>query len=88
MTYSHNPNGEWTAKHQMTMNGKRDGFTLSDFRACEKSARMKRGRATAIIEEVRSAVLRWQDFATHAQVTDNWVPQIQNSFRLEIPNGS
>jgi hypothetical protein len=49
---------------------------------------MKRGRATAIIEEVRSAVLRWQDFATHAQVTDNWVPQIQNSFRLEIPNGS
>lgn len=88
MTYSHNPSGEWTAKHQMTMNGKRDGFILSDFRACEKSALMKRGRAIAIIEEVRSAVLRWQDFAAQAQVTDNWVSQIQNSFRLEIPNGS
>jgi serine/threonine-protein kinase HipA len=88
MTYSHNPNGEWTAKHQMTMNGKRDDFTLSDFRACEKSALLKRGRSTAIIDEVRSAVLRWQEFATQARVTDNWASQIQNSFRLEIPKTS
>jgi hypothetical protein len=29
------------------MNGKRDGFTLADFRACAKSALMKRGRAEA-----------------------------------------
>lgn len=87
MTYSHNPIGDWTSKHQMTMNGKRDGFTLADFRACEKSAMMKRGRAAAIIEEVRSAVRRWPDFAAHAQVTDTWASHIQNNFRLEIPKG-
>jgi serine/threonine-protein kinase HipA len=59
--YSYNPTGDWTARHQMTMNGKHDGFTLADFRACAKSALMKRGRAEAIVEEVRAAVAKWPD---------------------------
>ncbi len=58
ITYSYNPTGSWTATHQMTMNRKRDGFTVADFRACAKSALMKRGRAEAIVEEVRAAVAR------------------------------
>jgi hypothetical protein len=33
------------------MNGKRDGFTLADFRTCAKSALRKRGRAEGIVEE-------------------------------------
>ena len=45
MTYSYNPSGSWTAAHQMTLNGKRDGFTLEDFEACAKASLMKRGRA-------------------------------------------
>jgi serine/threonine-protein kinase HipA len=65
--YSYNPAGDWTARHQMTMNGKRDGFTLADFRACAKSALMKRGRAEAIVEEVRAAVAQWPAYAEQAQ---------------------
>lgn len=45
LTYSYQPSGKWTSSHQMTMNGKRSGFTLADFKACAKSASMKRGRA-------------------------------------------
>jgi phosphoserine phosphatase len=45
-----------------------DGFTLADFRACAKSALMKRGRAEAIVEEVRAAVTKWPDYAEQAQV--------------------
>jgi serine/threonine-protein kinase HipA len=37
----------------MTMNGKRDGFALADFRACAKTALMNRGRAETIVQEVR-----------------------------------
>lgn len=85
VTYSYNPTGDWTATHQMTMNGKRDGFTLSDFRACAKSALMKRGRAEAIIEEVRAAVVQWPDYAEQARVANTWRKQIQNSFRLDLP---
>ena len=32
MTYSYNPSGAWTARHQMTLNGKRDDFDLEDFK--------------------------------------------------------
>jgi len=68
----------------MMMNGKRDGFTLADFRACAKSALMKRGRAEAIIEEVRAAAAKWPDYAEQAQVTNDWLKQIQRSLRLEF----
>ncbi len=84
VTYSHNPTGAWTATHQMTMNGKRDGFTLADFRACAKSALMKRGRAETILAGVSAAVGRWRKFAETAGVAVSWRKQIQESFRLSI----
>ena len=83
--YSYNPTGDWTARHQMTMNGKRDGFTLADFRVCAKSALMKRGRAEAIVEEVRAAVAKWPDYAEQAQVMNDWRKQIQCNLRLDLP---
>ena len=85
MTYSYNPSGAWTATHQMTMNGKRDGFTLADFRACAKSALMKRGRAEAIVEEVRAAVARWPEYAEQARVADSWREQVGRHLRLSFP---
>ena len=87
VTYSYNPSGDWTATHQMSMNGKRDGFTLADFRACAKSALMKRGRAEVIVEEVRAAVSRWPDYAEQAQVMNNWRKQIQKNLRLDLARG-
>jgi serine/threonine-protein kinase HipA len=84
VTYSFNPDGDWTATHQMTMNGKRDGFTLADFRVYAKSAMMKRGRAETIIEEVRAAVVKWPDYAEQAQVVSNWRKQIQKNLRLDL----
>lgn len=85
MSYSYNPSGLWTATHQMTMNGKRDRFTMADFRACARSASMKRGRAEAIVDEVRAAVQRWPDYAEKAGVMDTWREQIQANLRLDLP---
>jgi len=85
VTYSYNPAGSWSAMHQMTMNGKRDGFTLADFRACAKAALMKRGRAEAILEGVCAAVAKWPDYAEQAQVVSAWRKQIQGNHRLGIP---
>jgi serine/threonine-protein kinase HipA len=84
MTYSFNPAGDWTARHQMTMNGKRENFTMEDFRACAKNAIMKRGRAEAIVKEVQAAVAKWVEFAEAAQVTNTWRQQIQKNLRLII----
>jgi serine/threonine-protein kinase HipA len=84
--FSFNPRGAWTASHQMTLNGKRDGFTMDDFRSCAKVASMKRGRAATILEEVRAATRRWPEFAAQAQVTEVWRDQIQRSHRLSFPS--
>jgi serine/threonine-protein kinase HipA len=68
--------------HQMTMNGKRDGFTREDFAMCAKAAVMKRGRAETIIEEVRAAVNRWPEFSAEARLGGAWRKGIQANHRL------
>jgi serine/threonine-protein kinase HipA len=85
VTYSYNPSGSWTATHQMTLNGKRDDFSVADFDACAKAAIMKRGRASTILDEVRAAVQRWPEFAAAAQLSDITRDKIQNTHRLNIP---
>jgi serine/threonine-protein kinase HipA len=85
VSYSYNPAGAWTDRHQMTLNGKRDGFTLADFQACAKAALMKRGRAEVILEEVRAAVARWPEFADQAVVVPAWRDQIRQNLRLTLP---
>ena len=85
VTYSFNPTGLWTATHQMTLNGKRDGFVQEDFAACAKAAVMKRGRAATIIEEVRAAVQCWPDFAAEARLADDWRDKIQKTHRMTFP---
>ena len=84
ITYSYNPEGAWTSQHQMSMNGKRDGFTLEDFRACAKSAVMKRGRAETIVKEVTEVVANWGEYADKAGVEAGWRDQIQGNFRLGL----
>lgn len=81
--YSYNPQGAWTATHQMTINGKRDGFTHADFSACAQVAFLKRGRCEALLEEVRTAVTRWSQFATAARLSDQETQSIARTHRLD-----
>lgn len=83
LTYSYNPAGAWTASHQMSLNGKRDGFTLEDFKACARAASMKRGRAEAIVGEVVRTVSHWRDYADGAGVPPDMRDGIQRALRLE-----
>lgn len=85
VTYSYNPAGQWTAAHQMTINGRNDGFTIDDFRACAKAVSMKRGRAETIVEEVRQVVSRWNDYADEAGVDPAQRDRIQAALRLVLP---
>ncbi|MEZ5346961.1 MAG: type II toxin-antitoxin system HipA family toxin [Pyrinomonadaceae bacterium] len=84
MTYSHNPNGIWTSRHQMKLNGKRDDFELEDFKTCAKTVSMKRGRAEEILKEVQSAVSKWPDFAEDSGVDYETAVKIGRSHRLDL----
>lgn len=83
MTYSFEPGGGWTSSHQMTLNGKQDGFVLDDFKACAKTVSMKRGRAEKIIGEVREVVKHWRDYAEESGVLPEHRDRIYTALRLE-----
>ena len=84
MTYSYNPKGDWTGTHQMTLNGKRDHFTMDDFRACAKTISLKHGQAEAIVAEVTEAVRRWGEFAADAGVSGDTAEKIRRAHRVKI----
>jgi len=88
MIYSYNPSGDWTAQHQMSLNGKRDGFTIEDFRAAAETASMKRGRAETIVGEVIDAVSCWREFADEAGVDPQQIDSIAAAHRLGLTDAS
>lgn len=85
VTYSYNPAGMWTARHQMTLNGKQDGFALEDFRVCEKVAGLRRGRSATILEEVTAVARNWAVYAGRAGVSPDQQEGIQATLRLALP---
>ncbi len=84
VTYAYNPQGEWTARHQMTINGKTEDFTLEDFRACARVAGLKRGRDREILREVTAAVKEWSHFADIAGVATQQRDQIASTHVLAV----
>jgi serine/threonine-protein kinase HipA len=82
MTYSYQPSGQWTSSHQMTINGKQDGFLLEDFEQCGKAAMLKRGQYKTILREIREVVLNWRDYADEVGVAPDQRDKIQKTLRL------
>jgi len=82
VTYSYNPGGVWTSRHQMSVNGKRDQFELADLVACARTAGLKRGRAASLLEEVLVAARRWKEHAASAGVSASEAAKIESVFRL------
>jgi len=78
--FSHNPAGKWTNRHQMTLNGKRDNFTLQDIIAVGESIDIPKPKA--VIREVRDAVERWPEFARKAGVSKDRTDAIRKYHRL------
>lgn len=64
VTFAHNPKGEWTHQHLMSINGKFKDFSEQDLLA--EAERFAIGTAPAVIDQVRAAILRWSVFAERA----------------------
>jgi serine/threonine-protein kinase HipA len=84
VTWAYNPTGDWTSRHQMTVNGKRDGFEVDDLIACGKAGGVQSRRFRPLLQQVHDAVSRWPEFATAAAVKPEWIAQIGDSHRLEL----
>ena len=73
--YAHNPKGQWTSQHQMTINGKRDHISIEDLIMVAKTVGCSDPQV--IIEVVMSAVKRWPEFAEAAKLNKEIMREIQ-----------
>ena len=74
--YAHNPEGDWTSRHQMSVHGKRIGITDEDILSCATFANLRPRKAKAVLDEVKDAVRAWPRFAAEAEVRDEFVAAI------------
>lgn len=79
VTYAHNPAGKWTNAHQMSINGKLDGFTLEDMVVVGESIRLP--NPAAVVAEIGEAVGRWPEFAKKAGLRDGLTTEIGRNHR-------
>ena len=74
--YAYNPQGDWTSRHQMSVNGRRIGVTDEDILACARFANMRERKARAVLDEVKDAVRAWPRFAAEAEVPGDFADAI------------
>jgi len=84
VTFSYQPSGDWTHAHQMTLQGKRDGFTLEDFKAAGKAVGLVRGRAERIVREVQEVVAMWTQYAEQVGLDDIVQRKIDGNLRRQL----
>lgn len=84
VTYAYNPQGLWTGRHQMTLAGKRDDFTVSDLLQFAAVAGIRRAAASRLLRELHAAVRRWPEFAEQAGVNGETMRTIHGALRLDL----
>ena len=84
IAYAWAPRGEWTSRHQMSVNGRRNRFEREDFIALANVAGIKKARANRMVDNVIETVRRWPSFAEKAGVADARVAEIQASHRTDL----
>jgi serine/threonine-protein kinase HipA len=85
VAYNYNPSGDWTSRHQMSLAGKRDAFTVEDLRQVGRVATLKRGAPERILEEVRTVVSQWPRYADGVGVDERHIRRITPNLRLNLP---
>jgi len=78
--YAYNPSGEWTSRHQMSINGERDNFLKEDLISVGKEMNIK--SSARIIDETVEVVSGWPNFAKDAGVESSHIKSIGKSHRL------
>lgn len=81
VTYSHNPAGQWTNQHQMSINGKLDNFLLTDLIAVGEGISLPRPRD--IVCEILNFVRLWPTYAREAGLNKESTSEIGRYHRLE-----
>jgi serine/threonine-protein kinase HipA len=85
LTYAYNPSGAWTGTHQMTLNGKRDGFHYEDLETFAVTSGLKKAKTRSLFAEVAVALEKWPRLANQAGVPQGQAEAIRSTLRTGIP---
>ena len=80
MGYAYNPNGGWTATHQMSINGKFDDITRQDLLSFAHQNNIK--DASLIIDEISEIASCWPHIAHECGVPSEMTDAIVSNFCL------
>jgi serine/threonine-protein kinase HipA len=80
--WSYNSKGQWTNRHQMSINGKTDGFGRQDLFDVARRFNIK--KPEDILYSVGSAVRQWPEFASEAGVPPVRIATVSASHRLNL----
>lgn len=82
VSWAYNPQGNWTSKHQMSINNKWDNITRDDLTTVARNMNIK--HSNEIIEQVIHAVNLWRNFAQQLDIPEPTITQIENTLQLKL----
>ena len=80
VTHAHNPQGEWTNQHLMSVNGKFDDIHRADLLVV--ADRFSVPRAAKLLDDVKAAVAHWPAFAREAGVPAAETNRVAKDFQV------
>lgn len=80
ITYANDAENRWLARHQMSMNGKTEGFELEDFYASGKHMNLTKRKVEKILTEVQSAMREWETCAECAYLDEKKKNLLEQQF--------
>lgn len=83
LTYANDKENLWLKSHQMSMNGKTEGFGLEDFYEAGRHMNLTKRKAEKILTEVKTAVREWESCAESAFLDEKEMDFIKGQF-LEL----
>lgn len=82
MVWAYNSQGAWTNRHQMSVNGKRNGFERADLMAAAEQFGIK--GASETLRKVADAVAHWPMFAKECGVNSSLLRKISETHRTTL----
>jgi len=82
--YAYSPTGKWTNQHQLSLNNKRDHFTMDDLLVTAEKVDI--ANPHDIIRQITDIVSEWDKYAKDASVKQEHIAQIGQTLRIRLNN--
>jgi serine/threonine-protein kinase HipA len=82
LCYAYSPSGQWTNRHQLSLNGKRDNFTMQDLLQIAEKQDIKNSKE--IIKQIIDVVSQWTVYANKCKVKPAFTKSIQENLILNL----